>query len=410
MINIRSRDYWIKVVDFLQCNWALVDEDANSGATIFFMHELSGVFDTLTYPTKPEAELALRRNGFERIEESPYEDWRLAAPKPPFKPDQHPNGRIYSSGRFWRGLPSTASPSEGRLFGIGVAIGDMAGSCFEKTYIKELPVTLITGASRFTDDTVLTCAVAEGLKKVLLATDRSALRSSATVREEAVRTIAAEIREYALRYPHAGFGRSFKDWLRRADLAPYNSFGNGAAMRVSFAGWCAKDLEEARLFGELTSRTTHDHPEAVKGASVVAACIYILKSGGSKKDVVEYARRCYDLSFTLDALRPIHSFNVTCAGTVPVSIVSFLESTDFCHMIRLAVSMGGDTDTLAAIAGAIGEAYYSIPDELQETCVRKLDPCLLRSFRDSTSFLSKQGSWTFQQNPNAEPMQCRCLW
>ena len=187
-------------------------------------------------------------------------------------------------------------------------------------------------------------------------------------------------------------------------LEPYNSYGNGSAMRVSFAGWCATSLEEAMLLGKLSAQPTHNHPLAVKGAQVVAGCIYLLKTGADKRGILSFAQQYYNLDFTLDALRPIHSNNVTCEGTVPVAIVAFLESDNFENVINLAISMGGDTDTLAAIAGSIGEAYYAVPDYLQRKAVDRLDTRLLSAFKAATAKLTEAGLWQRRTVMSAPPL------
>lgn len=411
-IEISSRIYWVKLVDMLQQNWALIETNAEDSATIYFINDASEVFDSIIYPSVQAAQEGLLDNGFVPYAERPNLQALITPPAPPFRKDDHSDEPIYSSGRFWKNVPGYKYLSEEDPFFVmcGAVIGDIAGSLYEGSFRKERPKEIILGISRFTDDTVLTCAVAEGLLRGLSLVDRLALPDSAPLQELVTREIAVAVKKYARRYPHAGYGKSFNNWVQKDTLDPYNSYGNGSAMRVSFAGWYADSLEEAQLFGKLTAQITHNHPDAIKGASVVASCIYILRSGGSKKDVAEFARKFYNLDFTLDSLRPIHGFNITCEGTVPVAIAAFLESEYFVDMIKLAISMGGDTDTLAAIAGAIGEAYYSIPQYLQVEAVKKLDDFLLESFKASTLELASQGRWQRRSVPVAEPLKCQCIW
>jgi ADP-ribosylglycohydrolase len=270
---------------------------------------------------------------------------------------------------------------------MGAVIGDIAGSGYEGKYIKELPDLLITERDRFTDDSVMTCAVAEGIIVGLSEVNRAKLPHDPASQKAVEYEIAATVKKFAKRYPQAGYGSLFKQWVADDSDRPYNSYGNGSAMRVSYAGWYAKSLEEAQLLAKLSAQITHNHPQAIEGAIVVASCIYMLKTGAGKKEVEIFARRFYNLDFTLDAIRPIHRFNIACAGTVPVAIAAFLESDSFENMIKLAISLGGDTDTIAAIAGSIGEAFYIIPHELKQRAYEKLDYRLILTFEYSTQLL-----------------------
>ena len=171
---------------------------------------------------------------------------------------------------------------------------------------------------------------------------------------------------------------------------PYGSWGNGSAMRVSFAGWAARSLGEAELLGELSAAVTHDHPEGIKGAKAVAGCIYILRTGGSKEDVRRYASQYYDLSFTLDEIRPDYSFDVSCQGSVPQAIVAFLTGTDFADVIAEAISIGGDSDTIAAIAGSIAEVLYPIPPELIYRVTERMAPEMRSVVKRANDFLGNR--------------------
>lgn len=412
VIEISSNDYWFKVVDMLQVNWALIEKNVHGAATIYFIHEDSGIFDTISYSLVELAQDGLKRNGFTRYIDDIEAQGFFIPPSPPFRHATYTNGNIYSSGRFWKKLPQAYSyPDNDPFFAMcGAVIGDIAGSTYEGKYIKELPEELIEKRSRFTDDTILTCAVAEGLLQGLSLVERSQLSSSSQMQGIVTQKIALTIKKYARLYPHGGYGSAFKSWVHSDLLEPYNSYGNGSAMRVSFAGWYANSLEEAMLLGRLTAQTTHNHPLGIKGAEVVAACIYILKTGGGKKDILQFATQYYNLDFTLDALRPIHSFNVTCDGTVPTAIVIFLESNCFVNLIKLAISMGGDVDTIAAIAGSIGEAYYSVPENLQLKAIAKLDAHLLDSFRASTVKLIEANQWKRNSVVMDAPLKRKWTW
>lgn len=257
----------------------------------------------------------------------------------------------------------------------GALIGDVAGSWYEWHNIKEKPAELILERDRFTDDSVLTYAVAEGILQGFGQVDRSRL-GEAEGREILKTAIAGQIRDFALRYPNAGYGSRFLDWARSGSLKPYGSWGNGSAMRVSFAGWVAETLEEASLLARLSAEVTHNHPEGIKGAETIAAGIYLLRQGGGKEAVRAYAASRYPMEFTLDAIRPTYAFDVSCQGSVPVAVKAFLEGDSFEEVIRLAISVGGDSDTLAAMAGSLAEAYMEPPSGLRQRALDKLDPFL----------------------------------
>lgn len=252
---------------------------------------------------------------------------------------------------------------------MGAIVGDTAGSPYEWHNIKH-KISLdemATGRARFTDDSVMTCAVADGMMNALgkLPADWFQTGGEAA-RKEISRQIVRSLKQFGRAFPNAGYGGSFYRWLMTENSLPYGSWGNGSAMRVSFAGWAARSLGEAELLGELSAAVTHDHPEGIKGAKAVAGCIYILRTGGSKEDVRRYASQYYDLSFTLDEIRPDYSFDVSCQGSVPQAIVAFLTGTDFADVIAEAISIGGDSDTIAAITGGVAEAYFGVPDDLRE--------------------------------------------
>lgn len=238
----------------------------------------------------------------------------------------------------------------------GAILGDIIGSPYEfdrgeKT--KDFP--LFPPRARFTDDTVMTVAVAEAL-----------IAAGADASEENVKTdVVRHMQQWGRRYPRVGYGGMFRQWLVMDDPQPYGSFGNGSAMRVSAVGWLYDSLARTREVARWTAEVTHNHPEGVKGADAVASAIFLARTGYTQEEVRDYIAEVfgYDLDRTLDEIRPIYYMDATCPGSVPEAILSFLESTDLIDAIRNAVSLGGDTDTIACIAGAIAEAFYGCTDE-----------------------------------------------
>ena len=170
------------------------------------------------------------------------------------------------------------------------------------------------------------------------------------------------------KYPHAGYGGRFRAWLQYEEREPYNSWGNGSAMRVSPAGWMGEDMETVRRLARWSSEVTHNHPEGVKGAEAVAAAIYLARNGSTKEEIKAYIESefGYDLDRTCDEIRPVYIFDVSCQGSVPESIIAFLDGEDFEDTVRNAVSIGGDSDTIAAMAGSIAEAFFGIPEWLEQ--------------------------------------------
>jgi ADP-ribosylglycohydrolase len=246
---------------------------------------------------------------------------------------------------------------------LGVIAGDVIGSPYEHHRIKHTDFPLFTPASRFTDDTVLTIATAHAL---LTGT-----------------SYAEAYHAYGCRYPRAGYGGAFRAWLASDERRPYGSWGNGSAMRVAPVGLAAGSIDEALAEAERSASATHDHPEGIRGAQAVALAVHLARTGASKerirREVTE--RLGYDLARTLDAIRPTYRFDVSCQGSVPEAIVAFLESTGVEDAIRLAVSLGGDADTQAAIAGGIAEAYYGeVPEGIAEEVLKRLPAELLETY------------------------------
>ncbi len=249
---------------------------------------------------------------------------------------------------------------------LGAIIGDIVGSPYEFGGIKDKHFPLFLGDSRPTDDSVMTIAVG-------IACVRADLEDEESFKE----TLIDAMHEIGNLYPSAGYGEKFYWWLTEERREPYGSFGNGSAMRVSPVAWAADTLADVERLARWSAEVTHDHHEGVKGAMAVAAAIFLSRTGESKETIRAYIEQeYYPLNFTLDEIRPTYSFDVTCQGSVPQAIVAFLESTDFEDAVRNAVSLGGDCDTQGAMAGAIAEAFYGIPDDLQEKAFAYLDGTL----------------------------------
>ena len=233
----------------------------------------------------------------------------------------------------------------------GAIIGDIVGSKYEFNNIKTKDFPFVSEGCFFTDDTVMTVAVAR------------ALLQSREQRKPFKPLLVKEMQSLGRRFPDAGYGGRFSLWLRMGDPKPYGSFGNGSAMRASPCGLIAVTLEEAAALGRASAEVTHDHPEGIKGAEATAAAVFLARTGRTKEEIGEYIRsHYYDLSQTLDVIRPSYSFNETCQETVPQAFEAFLESTGFEDAIRNAVSLGGDSDTLAAITGSVAWTYYRFHD------------------------------------------------
>jgi ADP-ribosylglycohydrolase len=250
---------------------------------------------------------------------------------------------------------------------LGAIFGDIVGSVHEGAATKTKDFALIVPRSTFTDDSVLTIAVAEW---ILTHQDLVDL-----------------FRDYADRYPARGYGGMFRHWMVTRSREPYNSFGNGSAMRVSPVGFAFDTLEDVLLWSERSAAVTHNHPEGIRGAQATAAAVFWARHLRDKAEIRRLLaeRFGYDLAFTLDEIRPTYRFNETCQQTVPQALVAFLESTGYEDAIRNAVSLGGDADTLACITGGIAEAYYGVPENISRHCFDLLDSRLakvVQRFRD----------------------------
>ena len=250
---------------------------------------------------------------------------------------------------------------------VGAIIGDIVGSRFEFDNHKSKDFELFTSKCSFTDDSVMTLAVA----KALLSFDES-IDTEAFKRE-----LIKAMHEVGMRYPYCGYGTNFYNWILYGGTEPYNSCGNGSAMRVSPVAYAARDLAECESLAKASAEITHNHPEGVKGAVAVAGAIYLARTKHTMQEIREYAESFYAIDFTLDEIRDDYGFHETCQQSVPQSFEAFFESTGFEDAVRNAVSIGGDSDTIAAITGSIAEAFYGIDKEIKDTAFSYLDSYLL---------------------------------
>ncbi|MDR0707105.1 MAG: ADP-ribosylglycohydrolase family protein [Treponema sp.] len=249
----------------------------------------------------------------------------------------------------------------GQKYILGAITGDIIGSSYEFNNVKSVDFELFTNDTYFTDDSVLTAAT---MHAILRQTD-----------------YALSYRCFGRTYPHRGYGGHFKAWIYADDPKPYNSWGNGSAMRASPIGWCCDSIDDVLAEAKKSAEVTHNHPEGVKGAQAAAAAVYLARTGKSKDEIKKFIvdRFDYDLDRSIDEIRPAYDFDISCQGSVPEAIIAFLESVDFENAIRLAVSLGGDSDTIAAVAGGIAEAFYQrIPENIAAFVQVVLGPDLMQ--------------------------------
>ena len=252
---------------------------------------------------------------------------------------------------------------------LGTIIGDIAGSRFEWNNHKSKDFELLTDHCRLTDDSMMTLAVA-----------RAIMNSFNNGTDLAGETVVC-MQDFGRKYPDAGYGGMFFRWLHSPDPQPYNSFGNGAAMRVSPCGFAAVTWSEAMSLARTVTAVTHNHPEGIKAAEAVTEAIFLARDGKSLLDIQHYIEdKYYKINFTLDSIRDAYSFDVTCQGSVPQAFEALFESVSFEDAIRNAISIGGDSDTIAAITGGMAEAYYGIPDALRRQALTFLDQEQLEVF------------------------------
>ena len=258
---------------------------------------------------------------------------------------------------------------------IGAIVGDIVGSRFEWLNCKSKDFTLLVGQHEgaepccFTDDTVMTLAIADAITTWRGGGDNSygALSSCA------IKSMQA----FGRRYPNAGYGGSFMAWLQDKTPRPYNSWGNGAAMRVSACGWAGRTLDEVKAMSRAVTEVTHNHPEGIRGAEATAVATFLARSDKSMADIRKVVvSNYYRLNFSLDEIRDSYKFDVSCQGSVPQALEAFFESTSFEDAIRNAISIGGDSDTIGAICGAVAGAYYGVPDNIRTKAMSFLVPNL----------------------------------
>ena len=256
----------------------------------------------------------------------------------------------------------------------GAILGDIIGSPYEfdrGSKSKDFP--LFSPDSTYTDDSVMTLAVADAFLSLLPETTDEDIRCQ----------LIQSMQTYGRKYPYAGYGGMFRRWLKDPNPQPYGSYGNGSAMRVSSAGWLFDNLETVRHMARLSAEVTHNHPEGIKGAEATASAIFLARTGSTKAEIKTYieANFHYDLSRSCDEIRPTYRHVESCQETVPEAIIAFLEGVSFEDVIRTAVSLGGDCDTLTAIAGSMAEGFYGVPEELKQQCREKLPEDLRKVLR-----------------------------
>lgn len=245
---------------------------------------------------------------------------------------------------------------------LGAIIGDIVGSRFEWNNYRGKDFSFFSSDCFPTDDTYMTLAVA------------NAILVSETNKSDLADNTVYFMQKIGRKYSNCGFGRGFYNWIFSRYPKPYHSFGNGAAMRVSAVGFAGKDLEDVKWMSRLVTSVTHNHSEGIKGAEATAVAIYLARIGKSISEIREHINEnYYPMNFSLDEIRDSYKFNETCQGTVPQALMAFFESTNFEDAIRNAISIGGDSDTIAAICGGVSEAYYGIPDDIRKQALEFLD-------------------------------------
>ena len=241
----------------------------------------------------------------------------------------------------------------------GAILGDYIGSRFEFIEFKSKNFDLFDCQCSYTDDSIMTLAVMEACQRIKT--------EGYDVYEQVEQYFTEAMQKWGRAYPYVkgGYGNNFMNWIFNDDPKPYGSYGNGAAMRASPCGWMFDTLEEVEKYGEWSAKPTHNHPEGLKAAKVTAGCVFLARTGHSKRQIYDYIKKNGYKLEKCDKVRPNYHFDVTCQGTMPVALEAFIESSSFEDAIRIAMSMGGDADTIGAITGAIAEAFYGLPDEFK---------------------------------------------
>ena len=265
---------------------------------------------------------------------------------------------------------------------LGAVVGDIVGSVYEFNEIKTKDFPLFSEHCCPTDDSMMTLAVASAL--VECEKDYSKL---------AAETIK-QMQLWGMKYPKAGYGSMFSDWLCSNNPQPYNSFGNGSAMRVSPVVYFAKSLEEVKELSRIVTSVTHNHPEGIKGAEATAVAAYMALHESKKEEIFAVINaEYYPMNFTLDEIRADYEFNETCQETVPQSLKAFFEATSFEDAIRNAISIGGDSDTIAAITGAVAGAYYGVPLHIEHKALKYLDKLQVSAYYRFVKYLCGDAEW-----------------
>lgn len=253
---------------------------------------------------------------------------------------------------------------------IGAIIGDIVGSRFEFNNYRKKDFKFFTSDCFFTDDSIMSLAIAKAFMECRK--DYNDLQEKAIYYMQTI----------GRNYPNCGYGLKFFDWIFN-NPKPYNSFGNGAAMRISAVGYVAKNIEEVKKLSYLVTSVSHNHEQGLKGAQATAMAIYLAIHGKTKEEIREYIiKNYYNINFTIDEIRDSYEFDETCQNSVPQALQAFFESTNFEDAIRIAISLGGDSDTIAAICGSVAEAYYGIPEEIKKEAKKFLDKPLLKILED----------------------------
>lgn len=248
---------------------------------------------------------------------------------------------------------------------LGAITGDIVGSIYEseETAIKTKDFLLFSKGCHVTDDSIMTLAISEGILNGFIIGDYEC-------------QIKKSLTTMAKLYPNAGYGQMFNNWVYSKNQLPYNSYGNGSAMRVSSIGWIFDNLDDVEKYAKISASVTHNHPEGIKGAQAIAGCVYLARKKHSKLEIKEYVQSTYgyDLSKTCDEIRPSYCRKVSCEESVPQAITCFLDGKNFEDTLRNAISLGGDSDTLGAMSGAIAEAFFGIPSFFVHKTLSFLDP------------------------------------
>lgn len=266
---------------------------------------------------------------------------------------------------------------------LGAIIGDIVGSVYEGKNFKSKDFEFFSLAGRFTDDSLMTLAVGKALVETSKIYGNIDSKYLELLEENSIKYM----QHLGRKYPACGFSSKFRAWIFNDNPKPYESFGNGSAMRVSSVVKFASNVNEVKMLAETVTKISHNHPQGLKGAEATALAVFMAKIGSSKEEIKRLIEKnYYNLDFTIAGIRDSYEFNATCQGSVPQAIVAFLESQSFEDAIRNAISLGGDSDTLAAIAGSIAEEYYGIPEEMGKRALGYLNDYLLEIYEEISDF------------------------